>query len=307
MNIKKFLSKREIFRFILAISIPSLVIVATASGSTTLSTNILTGGTLTVTGLGHFQDDLNIYGADINLGTGSATTTLTSAGGSLNIGGTRINLGTGTATTTLTTVSATLTSISSDLDLYGADLNIGTGSATTTLTSAAGALGVASTSPWGLFSVEALQGTVGTNVPTFVVGDKGTSTPLLLVSGVNGNVGIGTSTPYVVLGVTGTTTSTAGVTIGSGGSGVTQLLFGTCSVDFGAITASTTAVATCAATGVSLADKVFVTPASVPNEIIFTGASSTAADTIQVSAFYVGATAASLDPAAATWSWIGIR
>ena len=58
-----------------------------------------------------------------------------------------------------------------------------------------GSVGIASTSPWGLLSVESVAGTVGTDVPIFVIGDQGTSSPFLYVSGNDGRIGVGTTTP----------------------------------------------------------------------------------------------------------------
>ncbi|KKU70564.1 MAG: hypothetical protein UX94_C0004G0028 [Parcubacteria group bacterium GW2011_GWA2_47_21] len=89
-----------------------------------------------------------------------------------------------------------------DLYVNGADFSLGTGSATTTLTVSSARLGVASTTPWGLFSIESDNSSVGIN-PIFVVGDQGTSTPLFIISGNDGRVGVGTSSPGVRLGVAG--------------------------------------------------------------------------------------------------------
>ncbi len=131
---------------------------------------------------------------------------------------------------------------------------------------------------------------------------------MLYVDGTNDRVGIASSTPYVALGVVGTTTSSLGMRIGATGSGITQLYFGTCSVNLPNITASSTASADCTATGVNLGDKVFVTPASLENHVVFTSASTTAADTIQVSAYnYGGGQGTAVNPAAATWSWMAVR
>jgi len=75
-------------------------------------------------------------------------------------------------------------------------------------------VGIASTTPWGLLSVEAVQGTVNTDTPIFVVGDQGTSTPLFMIDG-NGSVGIGTSTPSAVgLSVVGDGYFTSGLGVG---------------------------------------------------------------------------------------------
>lgn len=128
-------------------------------------------------------------------------------------------------------------------------------------------------------------------------------------SALTGAVGIASTSPYVKLGVTGTTTSSAGMVIGATGSAITQILFGTCSVNLPSITASTTAVADCTATGVTTTDKVFVTPSGLEDDVIFTSASSTGANTIQVAAYNVGSLIGdgSINPAAATWSWMAIK
>lgn len=113
----------------------------------------------------------------------------------------------------------------------------------------------------------------------------------------------GNSTLTGTLAVTGTTAL-------GGGSAITKVLFGTCAVDLPSIAASTTAVATCTATGVSSSYQVFVTPANVPNQVVFTGASSTATNVIQVAAYNIGTqggAGAAVDPASATWAWIAIR
>ena len=287
ININKFLDK-SLVRLVVSVTLSVFAVATVVYGATTISTNIQTDGTLSVTGVstftgvGHFINDLNVGGADFNLGTGSATTTLTS-------------------------LSATLLAINADLDLYGGDLNLGTGSATSTLTSSGGKLGLASTSPWGLFSIEAAQGTVGANTPTFVVGDQGTSTPSLYVSGNNGNVGIASSSPYVALGVVGTTTSSLGMRIGGTGSGITQLLTGSCTIDLPSIGAQANGVVNCSASGViASTTRVWVTPAGLPTFVSFAGASSTADDIIQIGVFNSSSTAA-IDPSPQSWLWLGIR
>lgn len=88
---------------------------------------------------------------------------------------------------------------------------------------------------------------------------------------------------------------------------VAGIVFGTCAVNPGSISASSTVVTTCTATGVRLLDKVFVTPQNEPNQIIFVGASSTAADTIQIALYNTGATRGAFDPGSQTWSWMAIR
>ncbi|MBI2096207.1 MAG: hypothetical protein HYT43_01070 [Candidatus Taylorbacteria bacterium] len=269
----------------------AIFIAATVSAATTISTNIQTDGTLSVTGVGHFTDDINVYGGSINLGTGSASTTLT-------------------------TLSETLLSLSDDLDIYGGELNLGSGSATTSLTSSGGRLGLASTSPWGFYSIESPGGaTVGTANPIFVVGDQGTTSPFLFVSGNNGNVGLGSTSPTQVLSVTGTTTSSLGMRIGATGSGITQLRFGTCTYNPGvAINASTTVSTNCTgATGAQTFDRVFVTPVELEAGLVLVAASSTADDVIQVSVFNTGwrnggaLNGASVTPTSRSWFWMAIR
>ncbi|MEK7125393.1 MAG: hypothetical protein AAB880_00600 [Patescibacteria group bacterium] len=67
-----------------------------------------------------------------------------------------------------------------------------------TVDSSADRVGIASSTPWGLLVVE-----MGTEARSFVVGNNGSSTPSLVVRGVNGDgsVGIATSTPSAMLSV----------------------------------------------------------------------------------------------------------
>ena len=135
-----------------------------------------------------------------------------------------------------------------------------------------------------------------------------TTATSVIIGSSSAKVGIASTSPYVALGVTGTTTSSAGVVIGAIGSPVTQMLFGTCSVNLPSINATSTVTANCTAAGVNTIDKVFVTPTSLPNYVVFTSASSTAADIIQVAAFNIGSsTGQTVDPAASTWSWMAVR
>ncbi|MBI4121039.1 MAG: DUF5011 domain-containing protein [Parcubacteria group bacterium] len=62
--------------------------------------------------------------------------------------------------------------------------------------------GVGTTSPWGVLSVDA-PSTANNITPIFVVADKGTTTPFIYVSGIQGDVGIRTNTPTYALDVTG--------------------------------------------------------------------------------------------------------
>ncbi len=138
------------------------------------------------------------------------------------------------------------------------------------------------------------------------------NTPIFTISTISsplGKVGIGTTSPYHALGVTGTTTSSAGMFIGSVGSGISALLFGTCAYTPGvAITASTTKSTNCtSATGVISTDRVFVTPRNLDANLIFVSASSTADDVIQVSVFNTGIATGTFQPTPATWDWMVIR
>lgn len=96
------------------------------------------------------------------------------------------------------------------------------------------------------------------------------------------------------------------IKVSSVGDTVADIQHGTCTVTIGSITASTTAMATCTATGVTTNHKVFVMPYITNNGIFMVSASSTANDTIQIAVHNVGYTGA-VDPADNTWSWMAIR
>ena len=57
-----------------------------------------------------------------------------------------------------------------------------------------GQIGIGTTSPWGQFSIEQLNGSNATTSTLFVVADQGTSTPHFIVTG-RGFTGLGTTTP----------------------------------------------------------------------------------------------------------------
>ncbi len=75
---------------------------------------------------------------------------------------------------------------------------IGSSTATRFIVDGAGNVGIGTTTPFGLLSVEQ-----GTETSSFWIGNTGSTTPSLVVSGVNGNgnVGIGTSSPGQTLSV----------------------------------------------------------------------------------------------------------
>lgn len=96
------------------------------------------------------------------------------------------------------------------------------------------------------------------------------------------------------------------IKISAVGDTISDIQFGTCTVTIGSITASTTAMATCTATGVTTTHKVFVTPYITDNGIFMVSASSTDVDTIQVAVHNVGYTGA-INPADNVWSWMAIK
>jgi hypothetical protein len=139
--------------------VAALSVAVITFAATTISTSISTGGTLSVTGVS-------------TLTGGYVSTASSTVVGGLNVSG---------------PVSASSTLIVNGLSTL-------TGTAAT-----GGMFGVASSSPWGLFSVESVAGTVGANTPMFVIGDQGTSSPILYVSA-RGSIGLGTTTPEKLYG-----------------------------------------------------------------------------------------------------------
>ncbi|MEK7640971.1 MAG: hypothetical protein AAB389_03165, partial [Patescibacteria group bacterium] len=98
--------------------------------------------------------------------------------------------------------SSTNLGIGGDLNISGSDLSIGNGiTATSTLSGGYGKLGFGSTSPYGQFNIESVQGVVGSSTPVFVIADTGSSTPFIYVSGINGYVGYGTDSPFAAVSI----------------------------------------------------------------------------------------------------------
>ncbi|MEK7641247.1 MAG: hypothetical protein AAB389_04615, partial [Patescibacteria group bacterium] len=97
--------------------------------------------------------------------------------------------------------------VQSSLDIGGSTnqgrINIGNGIfATSTFAGEYGKLGLGTTSPFAQFAIEATA-IAGSNTPIFVIGDTGSSSSLFVVSGINGDVGIGTNSPGSKLDVGG--------------------------------------------------------------------------------------------------------
>ena len=104
-------------------------------------------------------------------------------------------------------------------------------------TTSAGKVGISSTTPWGLLSVNP-NGITG---PAFVIGSS-TATNLIVTNG--GNFGIGTTSPYALLSVAGqaviTATTTIGVSSTATQAGIQIGFGGLCVDNDGACVASTT-------------------------------------------------------------------
>lgn len=186
------------------------------------------GATFTTAGKGQFNGDLEINGFATTTATtghfdteGGITASSTLAvDGNANFGG-GYTAGGGSGAT-LTTAGK---------GQFNGDLEIN-GFATTTATTGnlvtQGTLGVATTSSWAKLSAE-----MDTSNPSFVVSNQGSTTPALIVGGVNqdGRVGIASTTPSKALGVAGdamfisaaTTTITISSTGGAGSGSCLQM------------------------------------------------------------------------------------
>jgi len=141
-----------------------------------------------------------------------------------------------------------------------------------------------------------------------------TTATSVIIGSSSAKVGIASTSPYVALGVTGTTTASLGMVIGGNGSGVSQLLFGTCTPTIGALTGSSTVSVIC--TGSEAVNgtgwRVFVTPkingaADEDKDIIFVSASSTTLG-IQVSVLNVNLSGlGTRNPTDNAWYWMALR
>ena len=258
MNMSKFLSNKKEYLSYGAVLLFGLLISAmAASAATTISTNISTGGTLTVTGAVNASSTLATSG---NITVPAAYALDTAGGGALNIGtttATSITIGSSgvatlvrgalNASSTLATSNNITVAAAFGLDTAGGGtLSIGTTTATqVNIGSATAKVSIASTSPWALFSVNP-NGLSATSALFSV----GSSTATNLVVSNAGNVGVGTSTPVSgpILTVGNNTNTTAASTTiimgklqwqGQTSTGATVCVF----INGTAATASTTIVA----------------------------------------------------------------
>lgn len=186
--------------------------------ATTIGTNVSVSGTLSSDGAATITGATTLTGAATLSSTLSVTgnSTLTSAdvGGAYTAGG-----GSG-----ITLTAAGKGQFNGDLEING----FATTTATTGNFVTQGTLGVATTSSWAKLSAE-----MDTSNPSFVVANQGSTTPALIVGGVNqdGRVGISSTTPSKVLGVAGdamfisaaTTTITISSTGGAGSGSCLQM------------------------------------------------------------------------------------
>lgn len=303
--------REKILRIAASAALAGLFVFASVEASSTIGLNVSTGGTLSVTGNSHMTADLFVYGGDLALGTGSATTTLTvdSTG----------NLGVGTVSPKSALYVIGAGTFSTDLSLNGGDLNISDGISTSTLTSSGGNLGVGSgsTTPSALFSISATNTATNNNAARFLVSTStATATSTAFIIDSNGRVGVRTSSPtagvsFEVAGIASTTKLIVGGNQTT--SLISNILFGTCSYNEANIQASSTKSTNCTgATGVDSTYNVFVTPVWLENGLVFTSASATAADTIQVTVLNTANASGTgfgvgIDPVTRSWYWMAIK
>ena len=328
--IKKFTKSKLILQVSISTIITALVVVGIVSAATTIGTNISTGGTLSVTGASTLTGNtavsgtLGVTGAttlngnstfgdastDINLFTGTlqASTTALFTSGLLTYGNstfgdaaTDVNLFTGTlqASTTALFTNGLLTYSNSTFGDAATDVNLFTG----TLQASTTALFTSGLTSYGNLTLVNSRIIVppayGLDVSSAGTLNIGTSTADAITIG---KLGITTDFPGLA------TVANASSTLANfgGGTTVSGLLFGSCSVNFG--TSIGTAVATttnCTATGVTSSYKVFMTPVGLEQYIVFHNASSTGSNVIQVQVY--NSTSTSITTAARTWNWMAIK
>jgi ethanolamine utilization microcompartment shell protein EutS len=277
-SLSKVFSAKGPLSFVLLVLAAVMLVVGVVEAATTISTNISTGGTLSVTGATTLNGNTTLGNAatDVNLFTGTlqaSTTALFTSGFTTYGNSTFGDAATDTNIFTGTLQASTTALFTGAVTMYG-NLTVDK-SATTTVT----------------FSDEGIN----FDANTFVIDPNAN------------RVGILTATPSAAFEVSGLASSTTAVV--GGGDTISGIVFGTCTYNPGAaITASSTLSTNCtAASGVRTGDRVFVTPRSLETELIMVSASSTAQNVIQVTVYNTGAITGSISPASATWDWMSIR
>ncbi len=253
--------KQKLFTVFSTVALSILVVWITVSAATTISNNVSTGGTLAVTGRSDFT------GAVFGSSTLQATGQLTLYAGATSTGSVQLN---GILYASSTSDFTGLAQFHNGASTTGSVQINGQ----TTLNGTAFATG-------GVYATGTLQ---ATGQAVFFGGATTTGSVQ-----VNGRL-YASST---VLAVTGTldmdgTASTTGLRVngtsvlGAGGSTVTGMVFGGCTIENRTIQATSTQGVLCtSATGIRLNDRVFVmATSSLATNFIVQSASSTAADTI---------------------------
>lgn len=199
-----------------------------------------------------------------------------------------------------TTISTNITT-GGDLTVSGAATITGVATLNGGLTMDSGAFAVTDTS-----GNTTIGGTLGvTGLTTLVFAS--TTRVSILRTGYLWIGGMATATGSTGDIYTEGTASSSSLVVG-GGSSIARVLFGSCTVNLPSIAASSTGIANCTATGVTTAFKVFVTPCSTSTQIVFTSASSTANNVIQVAAWNIGSPLGTIDPEPSDcWAWMAIR
>jgi hypothetical protein len=281
MNILKFIKSRGVIAVTLSVVMSFAFVAVAVNGATTISTNVSTGGTLSVTGASTLTGLTSMIQAsstrmsvfDTAYFGGSATSTFDSSG-NLSVIGTLGVTGVSTLTGRTDMIQASSTRMSVfDTAYFG-------GSATSTFSST-GAL------------------TLITDL-TLQNGET-------ISNSTNGTITLG-ATNMVLVG----TASTSAIKVGNGASPstISGLVFGYCTVADIAITASTSAFMDCTgATGVVSGDKIFIqATSSLPARVYVQSASSTAtAGTIQLQLFNTGIDAGDVATAVESFNFWAVR
>lgn len=268
---------------ILAVVVSVFFLVGAVEAATTISANINTGGTLTVSGAAYASSTLLVTGAVTTYGNGT-----------FGDASSDVNLFTGTlqASTTALFTNGLTTYGGSTFGDASTDVNLFTG----TLQASTTALFTSGFTNYGNLTM----GNTSTTTVTFTsTGINFDSNTLVIDPGAN-RVGILTSGPNTAFEVVGTASST-NLVIG-GGTSISRHLSATVSLDFPVIAGSSCQSLTITVTGAADGDTVAI---GVPNALAaasttlsFSGFVSSA-DTVTVRGCQVATTGTS-DPAAAT-------